>query len=159
MPRMQTRPLVASLVALMGLWMTLRQLPEVVSSLFMVFSDHGDIPASVLMIHAVHFFSYSLIGVGLILLREKLASWLVPHEASMSIGVRALMAVGTALIGIYFIATGVVSLGESFAQQHSSSNPYLLWRGGASLAMGLVLFVGSVGIQRLWVLLVGLRRV
>ncbi len=159
MPRMQTRPLVASLVALMGLWMTLRQLPEVVSSLFMVFSDQGDIPASVLMIHAVHFFSYTLIGVGLILLREKLAGWLVPHEANMSIGVRALMAVGTALIGIYFIATGVVSLGESFAQQYSSANPYLLWRGGASLAMGLVLFVGSVGIQRLWVLLVGLRRV
>jgi hypothetical protein len=53
---MQTRPLVASLIALMGLWTTLRQLPDVVSSLFMVFSDQGDIPASVLMIHAVHFF-------------------------------------------------------------------------------------------------------
>lgn len=158
MARMQARPLVASLIALLGLWMMLRQLPDVLVSLLMMLSDQGDIPAGVLTAHAVHFLSNTLIGLCLILLREKLGRWLVPQAAGVLVSTPAWLAVGTALMGIYFVAMGAVSFAEGLAQQRLSANPYLLWRGGASIVMGVVLFVGSAGIGRLWALLVGLRR-
>lgn len=158
MARMQVTPLVTSIIALLGLWMVLRHVPDFAVSLTMVLFGQEDISARVLTVHAVHFFSNTLIGLCLILLREKLGRWLVPQTAGVLVSASAWLAVGTALMGIYFVAMGAVSFGESFAQPRPSSNPYLLWRGSASVVMGVLLFVGSAGIGRLWALLLGLRR-
>lgn len=158
MARMQATPLVTSIIALLGLWMVLRHLPDFAVSLTMVLFGQEDIPASVLTVHAVHFFSNTLIGLCLILLREKLGRRLVPQTVGVLVSTPAWLAVGAALMGIYFVAMGAVSIGESFAQSRPSATPYLRWRGGASVLIGVLLFAGSAGIGRLWALLLGLRR-
>lgn len=70
---------------------------------------------------------------------------------------RACMAVGTALMGIYFIAAGTVLLGEFLAQQRPNASAYLLGRGGTSVVVGAVLLLSSAGGSRLWALLLKLR--
>ena len=106
MQRMQVRPLMASLLALLGLWMALRPLPDAAVSLLIALAGQEDISSSVLMAQFVHFFSNSLIGLSLILWREALSRWLVPQGSGVLVSPRACMAVGTALMGIYFIAAG-----------------------------------------------------
>ncbi|WP_252860411.1 hypothetical protein [Halomonas sp. KX33721] len=56
MQRMQVRPLMASLLALLGLWMALRPLPDAAVSLLIALAGQEDISSSVLMAQFVHFF-------------------------------------------------------------------------------------------------------
>jgi len=157
MQRMQVRPLMASLLALLGLWMALRPLPDAAVSLLIALAGQEDISSSVLMAQFVHFFSNSLIGLSLILWREALSRWLVPQGSGVLVSPRACMAVGTALMGIYFIAAGTVLLGEFLAQQRPNASAYLLGRGGTSVVVGAVLLLSSAGGSRLWALLLKLR--
>ena len=83
MQRMQVRPLMASLLALLGLWMALRPLPDAAVSLLIALAGQEDISSSVLMAQFVHFFSNTLIGLSLILWREALSRWLVPQGAGV----------------------------------------------------------------------------
>ena len=94
MQRMQVRPLMASLLALLGLWMALRPLPDAAVSLLIALAGQEDISSSVLMAQFVHFFSNSLIGLSLILWREALSRWLVPQGSGVLVSPRACMAVG-----------------------------------------------------------------
>ena len=50
MQRMQMRPLMASLLALLGLWMALRPLPDAAASLSIALAGQEDISSSVLML-------------------------------------------------------------------------------------------------------------
>ena len=160
MLRTHTCSLVSALIGLLGLWLVLRQVPDFASSLFISLSAREDIPADLLRLYGANFAVTALLGIVLSLLRERLARWLVPAESATTFQVRSLLAVGAAALGVYFVALGGMSLGESFAVEQSAnrSNPYLFWRGIIAVVVGLCLFLGSVGISRLWALLAGLRR-
>ena len=160
MQRTQTRSLVSALIGLLGLWLVFRQVPDYASSLIIALSGREEIPADLLSLYGVHFAVTAVFGVVLILLRGRLARWLVPAESVTSFEGRSLIAIGVAVVGVYFVALGAISLGESFAVEQTTnrSNPYLFWRGIIAVGVGLFLFVGSVRISRLWALLAGLRR-
>lgn len=161
MVKLQTRTLISSLIALLGIWLIVRQIPGFASSLVVVLTDKEQVPASILKIHAIHLFTHLLLGVGLIVLRNAITRWLVPGESGARIFFRVFLAAGTALLGIYFISYGVISLGESLGSRDPNfgANPYLYWRGVFSVSIGALLFFGSVGISRLWTLLLRLRHV
>lgn len=160
MQRTQTRSLISALIGLLGVWLILRQVPDYASSLFIALSGREEIPTDLLSLYGAHFAVTAVFGIVLILLRGRLARWLVPADSVTSFQERSLIAIGVAVVGAYFVALGAISLGESFAVEQSthSSNPYLFWRGIIAVGVGLSLFVGSVGISRLWALLAGLRR-
>ncbi|MCC5854018.1 MAG: hypothetical protein JJU30_14375 [Alkalimonas sp.] len=156
---MQTRTLISSLIALLGIWLLLRQAPDFASSMYIVLTETEHVPPSILKLHAMHLSVNFLIGVFLILLRDKLAGWLAPNESGVKVFFRLFLAVGTSLMGVYFIAQGVVSLGESLGNKdlNFGENPYLYWRGIFSLIVGVILFIGSASISRLWALFIRLR--
>lgn len=159
MVRLQTRTLISSLVALVGTWLIVRQAPDFLAALLIMVTDMEQFPLSILKLQAIHFSINLLLGLILILLRNKIACWLVPNESNVKVLFRLFCAVGSALMGIYFIGLGFISLGESLGSQDAKfgSNPYLYWRGLFSLVIGGILFLGSVGISKLWALLSKLR--
>lgn len=159
MVKLQTRTLISSLIALLGLWLILRQVPNLASSIFIMLSGQEEVPTSILQVYAIHFCSNSVMGISLILLRDKLSSWLVPQETPVQVFFRVFIAVGTALIGVYFTGLGVISLGESLGNQDPNfgTNPYLYWHGVFSVGIGVILFMGSVGIGKLWALFIRVR--
>lgn len=105
-----------------------------------------------LAIQGVHFFVSVLLGAGLLLARKPISRWLTSSEAKVSASSATLMAVGTALIGIGYLASGLVTLGAHYARLETlgAVSPDSLWRGGLSASIGIIMFASSVGIGRLW---------
>ncbi|MCK0767883.1 hypothetical protein [Chromohalobacter canadensis] len=105
-----------------------------------------------LAIQGVHFLVSVLLGAGLLLARKPISRWLAPYETDFSVSSATLMAVGTALIGIGYLASGLVTLGTHYARLETlgSSSSDSLWRGGFSVGVGIILFASSLGIGRLW---------
>ncbi|MCK0713980.1 hypothetical protein ACFO0U_15940 [Chromohalobacter sarecensis] len=107
---------------------------------------------NMLAIQGVHFLVSLLLGAVLILARKPISRWLTPQEADVSASSATLIAVGAALIGIGYLAAGLVTLGTHYARLETvgAASPDSLWRGGLSIASGIMLFASSVGIGRLW---------
>ena len=105
-----------------------------------------------LVIQGVHFLVSLLLGAALILARKPISRWLAPYEADSSVSSATLIAVGAALIGIGYLAAGLVTLGTHYARLETlgSSSPESFWRGGISMGVGIMLCVSSLGIGRLW---------
>ncbi|WBU39759.1 hypothetical protein [Marinobacter alkaliphilus] len=161
MGQFNTRSLIGAITGLAGIWLLLRQLPSYASSVFATLSGVEGVSSDLLVIHGIHFAVSAVLGLTLVILRGKLAAWLVPEESTNSLEVSSFLAIGAAIIGVYFTAQGVITLGESYTVYRipDTSNPYLFWNGVFSVAVGLALFLGSFGIGRMWELITKLRRV
>ena len=159
MEQVQTRSVIEASLALLGLWLLLWKIPGFASSVYITLTGIDEVPPRMLEYHGVHLIGHGLVGLLLITLRSKVAAWLVPVDSSTWFQPSIFVSCGTAVVGIYFFASGITSLGESFGGQQaaSSSNPYLWWRGIFACATGVALFVFSAGIGRLWSLIRGLR--
>ena len=151
---MSVRPLVAALVALVGLWLIVRYLPDAVVSGALVFllqeSSHTDpfnsgylLPVAFLMGHAV-------LGSALVFSRDRIARWLCPTESKADLTDGSMLAVGVALMGIYFVARGLEHfavdsvMGERFDPDHHGVRAVVF------LALGAALFGGSVVAGDVW---------
>jgi hypothetical protein len=87
----------------------------------------------------------------LILGRRAFACWIEPDEAEAEIKVEPLLAVGIALVGVYFFVSGATSIAlfvsfNSFGGMQSSA----FWSGAISALLGLGLFLLSPYMTRFW---------
>ncbi len=106
---------------------------------------------SVLLLQSVYFLVSGLLGLALILARKPLAAWMSPVSTEAPAATESLVAVGAAVVGVYYLADGAVTL----SMQMASASQAFLWQGGVSMVVGIVLFAVSVGLGRLWGLLRG----
>ncbi len=152
-----TRKLIESLLALAGIWLLFRQLPDYASTLYIMLQ--GSIVGSpeLIGIQSIHFFASVFFGAVLISARKFISRWLVREENNNQFQSQALVSVGVAIVSVFFVLSGVTELGQYYGvmQESNASNPYPLWKGIFSIASGLVAFVFSVGIGRVWSLLRG----
>jgi hypothetical protein len=159
----ETRKLVEALIALAGIWLLFRQLPDYASSLYLIIRGSEAVASNpeFISIQSIHFVASVIFGATLILFRKRLASWLVPQEGEIQFQPQALVSVGVAIISVFFILSGVVALGQYFGvkQMPNTSNPYVLWKAIFSIGGGIGMFISSVGISRLWLLLRGRENV
>ncbi len=161
---LETRRLTESLIAIAGIWLVFRQLPDYAATFYMLLSENqlsSDIPSPQRAIfttaQSVQFVSSLCAGIFLVTLRKVLARWLVPESQEEVIGTDGLLAVGIAIISFFFILSGIVSLGQYLAEYGTAetNNTFLYWNGIFSIALGVISFLFSVGIARLWRLLRG----
>jgi len=156
MPSFHTRSLCEALLGVAGIWLLVRTLSNQATSLYIAWSSASVAQEAealnMLAIQGVHFFVSLLLGAVLILTRKSISRWLTPSEAEVSASSATLIAVGAALIGIGYLAAGLFTLGTHYARLETvgAASPDSLWRGGLSVAIGIMLFVSSVGIGRLW---------
>ncbi|WP_280561700.1 hypothetical protein [Chromohalobacter sp. 48-RD10] len=156
MPSFHTRSLCEALLGVAGIWLLVRTLSNQATSLYIAWSSSSMAQeaeaTNMLAIQGVHFFVSALLGAVLILARKPISRWLTPHEAAVSASSATLIAVGAAIIGIGYLAAGLNTLGTHYARLETlgTVSPERLWRGGLSIAIGIMLFASSVGIGRLW---------
>ena len=161
---LETRRLTESLIAISGIWLVFRQLPDYAATFFMLLSENqlsSDISspqrAIFTTVQTVQFVSSLCAGGFLVTLRKVLARWLVPESHEKVIGTDGVLAVGIAIISFFFILSGIISLGQYMAAYGATetNNIFLYWNGIFSIAFGVISFLLSVGIARLWRLLRG----
>lgn len=164
----QTRQLSEALLAVTGIWLLVRQMPDYAVSSYMIWSQPSwaqvpDAP-NVLVIQGMHFLVSALIGLVLLFGRKPISRWLGLGQSANEAGSGALIAIGAAVIGVFFVADGGVTLGtyyatleqsESTGQMLGSNRPRMFWDAWFSVGTGVLLFAVSVGLGRLWLLLRG----
>ncbi len=152
------RRFLEALLILAGVWLLFRQLPDYAATLYVAFGNE-DFASSVdrgrsplLIMQGIYLAANVACGLLLIACRSLLARTLFPNELSgVSLESTSLIAAGTALIGTYFIISGVVELGAHFMLTRDlRSEPFVRWRGVFSLLAGLVLFLVSAWSARIW---------
>jgi hypothetical protein len=133
-----------------GVWLIASRLPEL--GLSLVFSPR-DPDGSLSWIGLVSVGLVLLCGVGLVLLRYRIASWLVPvAEPELRGSVAGLQAVAFSVIGVFLLARGLASfLARLTLSPHVWGS--LIERLAAPLAeilVGLALFVGARRLTAIW---------
>ena len=157
----QTRQLSEALLAVAGVWLLIRQMPDYATSLYMGWSDpslaHAPDAPNFLVIQGFHFFVSALLGSVLILGRKPISKWVTPNRPEHDSTAGVLISIGAAVIGIFYLAAGVITLGTYYAiyEKLGSTSPNMFWRGFFSVGVGIFLFAVSVGLGRLWLLLRG----
>ena len=156
-PMIETRKLVESLVALAGIWLLFRQLPDYASTMYMMTHESQMGGPELITIQSIHFLASIFFGSILILARKLVSRWLVHENSTNQLQGQALVSAGVAIVSVYFILSGVTEIGQYYGvmQEPNIDNPYPLWKGVFSIISGLVGFVLSVGIGRVWLWLHG----
>ncbi len=153
---LDARRLLESLIALAGIWLLFRQLPDYVATMYVAFVDSETVQADrFVAVQSIHFGASVFFGFLLIIVRKFVARWLTSDEVQASVQAEPMMAAGIAVVSLYFVLSGVVALGAHYVttQMSNASNPYTLWQGVFSVVSGLLLFLLSIGLGRLWLLL------
>lgn len=151
---LDARKLVEALLAVAGIWLLFRQLPDYTATLYVAFFSEDVSRGPLLAIQSIHFAASIVFGFLLIAGRSPIARRLTPAGSQASIGRSAIVAAGTAVVATYFMISGVIELGTSYMTASRLPNePFLLWRGIFSFVSGLLLFLCSASCARLWSLL------
>jgi hypothetical protein len=134
-----------------GVWLIASRMPELGLSVVFSLRDHD---GSLNWIVAVSFGAVILFGLGLILLRHRIASWLVPiPEQELKGSAADLQAVAFSVMGVFLLVRGLAD----FLARLSVSLPGV-WGSSserfaaplAQVAVGLALFVGSRRLAASW---------
>jgi len=158
---LDARRLVESLIALAGIWLLFRQLPDYIATIYVAFIDSETVQADhFIAVQSIHFGASVFFGLLLIVVRKSVARWLTLDEVQAPVQAEPMMAAGIAVVSSYFVLSGVVALATHYVttQMPNVSNPYILWQGVFSVVGGLLLFFSSIGLGRLWLLLRGRTR-
>ena len=151
---MQGRNLIGSLLAVIGVWLIVREIPDYVTSLYLTFAEVGPVSAagpSVIMTQSLHFILSAATGLALIIVRRRLASWLQPDDSIADFGAEPLFAAGVAILGLYFTVTGLVVLGQLFAiGEGLGDQSYAVWSSIISVVVGLFVLLIAPLLTRLW---------
>jgi len=137
--------LVESLLGLLGIWLIASRLPDFLSSAFVSVTGQEHISGILLATYGVHLAGYCITGLALLLLRARIARWLVNEDRPLALHPENFVGSGVAIFAVFFVVSGLVSIGESlvFLSKRSMENPYLFWRGITSCTLGIVLFLVS----------------
>lgn len=156
-----------ALIALMGIWLIVGPLQSLMGWLFAFVMNRSQSPedgleSSMIVAQTIAVLWSVLLGVILIKLRSRLARWLAPESSSSAISAQALMAVGTALLGVYFLVSGSVDVAIGVGIRRAGDMTLApltqtrhFWAAVANLIAGLGLFVFSASVARFWQLLRG----
>jgi hypothetical protein len=134
-----------------GVWLIVSRVPDLGVSLAFSPSDpDGSIPWFVV----VHVGLVIACGIGLLLLRRRIASWLVPEpQPDLRGSAAGFQAAAFSVIGVLLLAEG---LADCLAQLTLSPREGGGWsfdrvaRPLAQIAVGLGLFLGSPGVANIW---------
>jgi hypothetical protein len=134
-----------------GLWLIVSQIPDLgVSLAFSPREPDGSLPWFVI----VHVGLVIVCGIGLLLLRRRIASWLVPEsQPDLGGSAAAFQAAAFSVVGVFLLAKGLAD----FLAQLTLSVP----EGGgwsfdrvarplAQVTVGLGLFLGARGVAAMW---------
>lgn len=138
-------------IGVAGLWLIVSRIPDLgVSLAFSPREPDGSLPWFVV----VHVGLVIVCGIGLLLLRRRIASWLVP-ESRPDLGgsVAGFQAAAFSVVGVFLLAEG---LSDFLAQLTLSAPEGGSWsfdrvaRPLAQIAVGLGLFLGARGMATTW---------
>lgn len=159
----RSRDLIEALLAVLGIWLVVRYVPDYAATLWMLSYASSNWTAEISghahFVQVLHFAVSLLLGATLVMARKPAARWLNPKSHSSNDAYPGpLVAVGVATVGVLYIAEGITALGSHYLVQPSrdvqSFNSAVI-QGWVSVVIGASLFVTSVGISRLWLLLRG----
>lgn len=106
---------------------------------------------SMVVFQLVRFAASGMVGVLLIAARKLIARSLFRESHEYSFDEGRLVSVGVAIIAIYFVVSGLVVLGDYFAEySRGFGEPFLVLRGSVTVGLGLLLLVGAPWVARLW---------
>ena len=134
-----------------GVWLIVSRIPELgVSLVYSALEPDGSVPWFPL----VHVGLVIVCGLGLLLLRHRIASWLVPTpQPDFSGSVAGLQAAAFSVVGLFLLAQGLADLLARLTRSIADSGNASLDRLGgplAQIAVGLALFLGARGLATIW---------
>lgn len=151
-----------ALVGLLGLWFIASALPFLASALFEMVTQ----PEAEIRLHGMTMAAYQIIpgmtgivvGWMLLMFRQPLSRWLTPTDREYTWTSQALLAVGTALLGILFTAQGASGAASRLITAWLDTRPFFeslaytdsFWSPLASLVIGVGLFLWSTRIAQVW---------
>ena len=107
-----SRNLIEALIGVVAIWLVVHNLPDYITGLFPFAAPSDDLsqPKSIRMILSVHLIGSISVGILLLLLRRRIAHWLARGNERVAASVGALTSVGTVLIAIFFLGSGLSQL-------------------------------------------------
>lgn len=149
---MNAREVAAAALGTAGIWLIVSRIPDfgVNLALWPLGPD-----GVVHWVGVIHFLLWFGCGLGLILLRRRMASWLVPSPQSELTApvVAGLQAAAFSVVGLVLLAHGVADLLGRLAMSVTYPDRMTLdWlaAGLAEIVIGLAVFLGARGLVRLW---------
>jgi hypothetical protein len=139
-----------------GIWLMVSRIPEL--GLNLALWPVG--PDGVLhWVGVIHFALVAVCGLGLLLLRRRVAAWLVPvPDPVVETPVAGLQAAAFSVVGVILLGYGLAELlGRLAVSLWSPGHIPFDWLAIsiAQIGVGLALFLGAGGLARLWRLLGG----
>jgi hypothetical protein len=134
-----------------GVWLIVSRMPELgLSLVFTPRQPDGSFSWIVLLLIGL----VILCGLGLVLLRHRIASWLVPMpQPDLSGSVAGIQAVAFSVVGVFLLAHGFAGLLAQLAMLVSDtwgSSVERLATPLAQVAVGLALFLGARRLATIW---------
>lgn len=151
---MNGRNLFETLLAVAGVWLVARQIPDYSTTLYLAAT--GALPASsagpsVFSMQVLHIAVSVTTGLALIFSRKILSRWIKTKSSTDDSSADAVFAAGVGILGIYFMLTGLVLVGQLIPWRESiDTQPFIFWNGIASFLIGLSVFVGMPWIVSIW---------
>ena len=148
---MNAREVAAAALGTAGIWLIVSRIPDfgVNLALWPLGPD-----GVVHWVGVIHFLLWFGCGLGLILLRRRMASWLVPSpQSELTAPVAGLQAAAFSVVGLVLLAHGVADLLGRLAMSVTYPDRMTLdWlaAGLAEIMIGLAVFLGARGLVRLW---------
>jgi len=134
-----------------GIWLIVSRTPEL--GLSLVFSPRQP-DGSLSWIAIVAVGLVILCGLGLVLLRQRIAAWLVPMpQADLGGAAAGIQAVAFSVVGVFLLAHGLAGFLAHLAMLISEARNSSVERLAvplAEIAVGLALFVGSRRLAAVW---------
>jgi hypothetical protein len=134
-----------------GVWLIVSRIPELgVSLVYPIAEPEGSLPWFVV----VHVGLVIVCGLGLLLLRHRIASWLVPtSQPDLSGSVAGFQAAAFSVLGLFLLAQGLADILAQLTISVSGSQGSSFDRFAgpiAQTAVGLALFLGARGVATIW---------
>jgi hypothetical protein len=155
-----SRNLVEALIAIVAIWLLVRQVPDYGSTIYLLAATAGDDSYRqnyLAEVQSIHFGVSVLVGLLLLAVRRRIGAWLVPGSDKIDSTATSLVAVGVALLGVYFVGAGVLSVANYavVVRNVPNNDNFGLRSGTISIILGVLLFVVSVSLSKLWAMLRG----
>ena len=137
---MSQRHLASVLFAVLGAFIAITSLPQLVLSIGILKAGDQAAPRDYAITLAIGAIITVLLGIVLVLIRVRLAERLFPADPG-SLAARETQAVALSVVGCYFVVTSISRL---------VGRGRIDWSAVTQLVLGLGLFLGARGVARFW---------
>ena len=148
------RRLVEALLAVAGIWMLVRQIPDYITTIYVAAAGSLESVWSgpdVVSVQGLHFFVSAVLGTALLLARNVIARRLFPDLNDEALASDGILAAGVAIVGVYYAMSGLIDLSVlADWRPGPPADRSQLWFGAASAILGGLLFVSAGLILNFW---------